>query len=187
MGKLFGLLNIFDMKFLYLINTRIKSNKLDKLLPLLTNIGSAAFTLIFTSTLVLFGRSRVKIAGIESVFALITSSIFVIFLKGRFTRPRPYWVIDNVNSFNMNLKDYSFPSGHTTAAFSLATVLSYNFPHFILLFMSIALIVGLSRIYLAVHFPTDVIMGIIIGVSFGLFNSSMIHPYFIYRFLELKF
>lgn len=187
MDKIFGLLNIFDLKFLYLINTKIKSNKLDKFVPLLTNIGSAAFTLIFTSALILIGRSRTKIAGIESLFALITSSIFVTYLKDKFTRPRPYWVIDNVNSFNLNLKDYSFPSGHTTAAFSLATVLSYNFPDFILFFMAIALIVGLSRIYLAVHFPTDVIMGIIIGVSFGLINSSMIHPYFIYRFLELKF
>ncbi|MDV3429638.1 MAG: phosphatase PAP2 family protein [Bacillota bacterium] len=179
MNKIYSLVNYCDLKLLYLINSRIKSSILDKLFPLITNLGSTAFTLLFSLSLILFGRDRVKAAGIESLFTLTTSSILVTYLKKRFTRPRPYWVIKNVNSFNLNLKDYSFPSGHTTAAFSIAAVLSINFPSMLILFTSIALIVGLSRIYLAVHFPTDVLIGIIIGISFGIFNCSVIYPYFI--------
>lgn len=179
MNKIYNLVSYCDLKLLYLINSRIKSNILDRFLPLITNLGSTAFTLLFSLSLILFGRDKVKATGIESLFALTTSSILVTYLKKKFTRPRPYWVIKDVNSFNLNLKDYSFPSGHTTAAFSIATVLSINFPSMLVAFASIALIVGLSRIYLAVHFPTDVLMGIIIGISFGIFNCSVIYPYFI--------
>ncbi|MFA6941120.1 MAG: phosphatase PAP2 family protein [Clostridiaceae bacterium] len=179
MNKIYSLVNYCDLKLLYLINSRIKSNILDKFVPAITNLGSAAFTLFFSLSLIFFGRDRVKTAGIESLFALTTSSILVTYLKKKFTRPRPYWVIKDVNSFNLNLKDYSFPSGHTTAAFSIASVLSINFPSLMMVFTSIALIVGLSRIYLAVHFPTDVLIGIIIGITFGIFNCSVIYPYFI--------
>jgi len=179
MDKIYSLLNYCDLKLFYLINSRIKSNILDRLIPIITNLGSAAFTLFLSLALILFGRDRLKTAGIETLFTLITSSIFVTYLKKKFTRPRPYWIIKDVNRFNINLKDYSFPSGHTTAAFSLASVLSINFPSMSVFFISIAVIVGLSRIYLAVHFPTDVIIGIIIGVSFGIFNCSLIHPCFV--------
>lgn len=179
MNKIFGLVNYCDLKLLYLINSRIKSNILDRLFPVITNLGSAAFTLFFSLSLILFGKDRVKAAGIEAILTLATSSILVTYLKKKFTRPRPYWVIKDVNSFNLNLKDYSFPSGHTTAAFSLAAVLSINFPGMMMIFMSAALLVGLSRIYLAVHFPTDVFIGMIIGISFGMINCSVIYPYFI--------
>jgi len=179
MDRINNLINYCDLKLLYLINSRIKSNILDKFVPLITNLGSAVFTLFFSFFLILFGRDRVKTAGIESLFTLTTSSVLVTYLKKKFTRPRPYWVIKDVNSFDLNLKDYSFPSGHTTAAFSIAAVLSINFPSMLIFFVSIALIVGLSRIYLAVHFPTDVLIGMIIGISFGIVNCSVIYPYFI--------
>lgn len=185
MSKIYSLVNNCDLKLLYIINSKIKSKILDRLIPVITNLGSTAFTVFLSLALILFGRDKVKTAGIEALFTLTTSSILVTYLKKKFTRPRPYWVIKDVNSFNINLKDYSFPSGHTTAAFSLATILSLNFPSFLLAFIAIALIVGLSRIYLAVHFPTDVFIGIIIGISFGIFNYLAIHPYFM-KSLELK-
>lgn len=187
MSKIYNFLTVSDKRLLHLINTKFKSNMLDKLIPLITNIGSAVFTLILTFLLIIFGSGKIRAAGVESFLTLFFSSICVTYLKNKFTRPRPYWVIKELNSFNIMLKDYSFPSGHTTAAFSLATVLSINFPGFMFLFISIALIVGFSRVYLAVHFPTDVIMGMVIGVSFGLINTLMIHPNLIYKIISLNY
>ncbi|MCJ7688768.1 MAG: phosphatase PAP2 family protein [Clostridiaceae bacterium] len=58
---------------------------------------------------------------------------------------------------------YSFPSGHTTGAFALAVIIALYFPMFGFITIPLACGVGISRMYIGVHYPTDVIMGIFIG------------------------
>jgi undecaprenyl-diphosphatase len=62
---------------------------------------------------------------------------------------------------------FSFPSGHTAAAFAMATLVSFHFPILTLPVIIWALLVGFSRIYLGVHYPTDILAGIVIGVTSG--------------------
>ncbi len=61
----------------------------------------------------------------------------------------------------------SFPSGHTTAVFSIAVVLAANFPQLNLLIKSVAGVVGLSRAYVGVHYPSDILTGALIGIYFS--------------------
>nr|WP_306301447.1 phosphatase PAP2 family protein [Clostridium arbusti] len=61
-------------------------------------------------------------------------------------------------------RSYSFPSGHTISSFAVAEVLSVYFTEYRLIFIGIAFLIALSRLYLYVHYPTDVIAGIIFGL-----------------------
>ncbi len=95
---------------------------------------------------------------------IIISSIISTILKKTIKRSRPvddYPYIENISSGG----SYSFPSGHTTEAFSLATSLSVVYPKWYVIAPSMlwASAVGYSRIDLGVHYPTDVIAGAIIG------------------------
>lgn len=75
----------------------------------------------------------------------------------------------------MRLLDrFSFPSGHTAGAFLMATVVSSFFPIMSAIFFTWAFLVGLSRIYLGVHYPTDVLAGMAVGICCGTTGISMI-------------
>lgn len=75
--------------------------------------------------------------------------------------------LDNINTFNVPLDFYSFPSGHTTAIFSINTVFSIYNPIMTVPLLIIAFVVGLSRLYLGVHYPSDVGVGLLIGILFA--------------------
>ncbi len=72
----------------------------------------------------------------------------------------------------IGIDDFSFPSGHTTAAFSSAVMTLLFYPNLAAPCLILALITGVSRIYLGVHFPTDVAVGAVIGstVSILIYN-----------------
>ena len=111
--------------------------------------------------------------GLEAIVALGISQAIVQILKRGFGRERPYKMVQNINTFEIDLKDFSFPSGHTTASFCMAATLAFNMPRMAVVLYIMAMIIGISRIYLAVHYPTDVLVGIILGVG----SSVIVHLY----------
>ncbi len=104
--------------------------------------------------------------------ALILSGIVGRILKHFFDRPRPLKemaaLIEShqvyIHVLGKELREYSFPSGHTLSAFSGATFLSILFKRWSPLFFSVAVLTGLSRIYVGAHFPIDVIGGMFVGI-----------------------
>ena len=165
----------FDDFFINLINSKIKNKYLDKIMYRVTDLGGAIFTSIFAMGLLVFGSKEIKMIGLEAMIALFFGQIFVQSLKRLLSRERPYKILEHLHTFGIELRDYSFPSGHTTASFSLATTLAVNLPKLAILVLLLALLIGMSRIYLGVHYPTDVVAGIILGV----FASLTIHIYFL--------
>ena len=95
-------------------------------------------------------------------------------IKEAVARPRPYQAYRTITNGGPSLRDYSFPSGHTTSAFTTATVLAYFLPAGAPLYYILAALVGLTRMVLGVHYPTDVLIGSIIGTVIPLFLLALL-------------
>ncbi|MDO4616241.1 MAG: phosphatase PAP2 family protein [Lachnospiraceae bacterium] len=108
--------------------------------------------------------------------AMLLSFLFCnVLLKNLVARTRPYEVIDGLILLAKKPKDYSFPSGHTSLSFACAAALLFTIPkqqHWIAVLLTIlAALIGFSRLYLGVHYPTDVLAGLILGCVCGKLGS----------------
>lgn len=95
-------------------------------------------------------------------------------MKNSFKRNRPQQAIQNFRSIIVPSDQFSFPSGHTSAAFMVATLLTAFYPLLSIVFYSWALAVAFSRVVLGVHFPTDTLMGMVLGISCAIFSLNYI-------------
>lgn len=172
-------LKSFDDYFINLINAKIKNRYLDIFMYRITDLGGVLFIGMFTFSLIIFGSTANKLVGVEALVVLTISQIIAHSLKRLMSRERPYKIIEQLNTFGIDLSDYSFPSGHTTASFSLATTLALNIPRVSYVVLFVAMVIAISRIYLGVHYPTDVAAGIILGVG-----CSIIVYFYLTRFVE---
>lgn len=163
-----------DTKVFVYFNKKMRCRILDFLMPRITHLGGAIFTMFLCFTLYTFGQKDTKIAAAEAFITVTGSQGIVQIFKRRIYRKRPYLVLPEVNTFwSKLLKDYSFPSGHTTAGFSLAVILSIYFPSYSVLTYSLATAVGISRVYTGMHYPSDVLSGAFIGTGFGLLTHAL--------------
>jgi membrane-associated phospholipid phosphatase len=118
------------------------------------------------------GRPREAIAGRLGLFAVIVASLSGQVLKNLFCRSRP--LAEKSGQFFVDFPCLgkgsgfiSFPSGHSVTAFALAFVLSRVYPRYASLFYGLAVLVAISRVYLAKHFPSDVVAGAAVGILAG--------------------
>lgn len=122
----------------------------------------------------IFSKPTFKAAGIETLIAHGIAALLSNGLKHLLGRPRPKFVHSGEWQFTPSWASGldSFPSGHTTASFALATVLAKRFPAFGPLCVSVAAFVALSRVLRGSHFPTDVFGGAVLGVLSGSIASA---------------
>lgn len=128
-------------------------------LPLLKGIGSLEG---------LYGLAHITITGLLCLF--IYSQ-----LKNRLVRQRPFISFPDIHAHTAPLDKYSFPSGHTMNAVNFAVLFSWAYPPLMYLVIPFALLVALSRVVLGMHYPTDVIVGAILGVAIS-WGSLLIFP-----------
>ncbi|MCD9024770.1 phosphatase PAP2 family protein [Cohnella silvisoli] len=156
-------------------NHTIRHTSLDRIFGLLTHIGGATFTILFTLSMALFAPSAWGTAGWQSMAALTASHIIAAIIKKKIQRPRPYLVLPQTKVGRNPLKDHSFPSGHTTAIFSIITPFLFVSHSLTFILIPLALNVGLSRIYMGLHYPSDCIAGCLLGTFSALFMVGLIH------------
>lgn len=163
-----------DAKIFVYFNQRMRCKALDLIMPRITHLGGAIFTLLLCFLLYIFGQKDTKTAATEAFITITGSQGIVQLFKRKIYRKRPYMVLPEVNLFwSRLLKDYSFPSGHTTAGFSMAVILSIYFPSYSILTYSLAAMVGISRIYTGMHYPSDVLSGAFLGTTFAYLTHSL--------------
>ncbi|MFC7442280.1 phosphatase PAP2 family protein [Laceyella putida] len=157
----------YDHSLIQLVNCHWKCRLLDWLMPRITHLGGPTATIGFLIVWYLFMPKDFKTWAVEGMIALAGSHLMVRLLKMFMPRIRPYLRLEHLHTFPNPLTDYSFPSGHTTAAFSVAVTFILHSTAFIYILLPYAVIVGFSRMYLALHYPTDVLIGTCLGSAFA--------------------
>ena len=141
---------------------------LDKIMCFITHFGDAGIVwIILTIVLLLIPKTRKS--GVIMAAALIVDVLLCnVLLKNLVARIRPYDVNPVIQVLVSKPKDFSFPSGHTAASFASVTALYLAGekklwkPALVL-----AILIACSRMYLYVHYPTDILGGIIFGILSG--------------------
>lgn len=133
----------------------------------ITRLGGAIFTITAAALLLFLSSGSFRLVAISSALSLALSHLPVQMVKKLFPRKRPYLTLEETKYPINPLKDHSFPSGHTTAAFSLMIPYMLYAPILSFVLLPIGLSVGLSRIYLGLHYPSDVLAGGLLGTLSG--------------------
>lgn len=164
----------FDFSILNYLQT-VRTDFFDFFFSTVTHLADKGiFWILAGLVLVCFAKTR-KTGG-TTLLALVFSVIVCnILLKNIVARPRPYtieeWSIikDAANELLVGLPDdWSFPSGHTSASFAAATAIFCCNKKWGIASYVLAVLIAFSRIYLYVHYPTDVIAAVIIGIAVGI-------------------
>jgi len=128
---------------------------------------------------IIFKKEHIRNSGVYGMSVIIAASFFVHLFKTAFERVRPDFsgvgvlsLIESPSVFDFGGRINSFPSGHTTVSFALAYALSRSYPKLSLFFYTIAATIGLSRIYLGSHYPSDVAGGALLGLGISMFLFS---------------
>jgi undecaprenyl-diphosphatase len=120
----------------------------------ISSVTAAAFPLVTRGPLMPEGR--------RAMATLVISHVIVQLVKRTVGRPRPARVLGEV-ALVVEPDQFSFPSGHAAAAMSVAIVYSFSFPALAGALIPIAMLVGVSRVCLGVHYPGDVLIGQLIA------------------------
>ncbi|MDO5418076.1 MAG: phosphatase PAP2 family protein [Lachnospiraceae bacterium] len=153
-----------EFSILYWIQ-RLRHPILDELMQAVTFLGDAGWIWILLGV-VLFCGKRTRRCGAAVLLSLLIG-FFVgnLMLKNLVGRSRPSWIDQSIALLIANPDDFSFPSGHTLAGFEAAvSVLLYDRRKGTAVLI-LAVVIGLSRLYLFVHFPSDVLAGALLGTG----------------------
>lgn len=162
-----------ELAILDWIQENLRSDAMDFIMSHITLLGNAGIMwIIIAAALILWKKYRPL--GLTMAAGLVSSLVVGnVILKNLFARPRPCWINDTVDLLIAMPEDYSFPSGHTLCSFISATIIfQYNRAWGIAAYILSGLI-AFSRMYLYVHFLTDVLAGVILGIAIGLLVSKI--------------
>jgi undecaprenyl-diphosphatase len=158
-------INKFDNYILSSIKKYGQNKYLDIVTPTITSMGNFGLIWIVIAAIISLDNTH-RLIGYIIIFTLILTTIFGEgIIKNIVRRVRPCNQHNNISLLISRPLSYSFPSGHTSSSFAASEVLSMYYPQYRFIFMAIAFLIALSRIYLYVHYPTDIIAGIILGTS----------------------
>ncbi len=176
-----------DGQILLFIQEYIRNPILNPVMIFVTTLGNTGIIWIILS-LILMVNKKTRRLGITCALSLIIM-LFInnIFIKNLVARTRPYEVIENLTILVSKPSDFSFPSGHTASSFAFTTVLlKETKSRWKYASLALAILIALSRLYVGVHYPTDVLGGLILGIAYAFIAVAIIHKVKLPEFLDSK-
>ena len=156
-----------EIEILNLIQ-HLRTPFLDETMRFVTSLGNFSIAWVMLAlVLILIPKTR-KIGLVVMVAVVLDSVLCNVILKNIFVRPRPCDVNTAINLLIPRPSGYSFPSGHTSASFAAVAALYFSGERKIWkAALALAILIAFSRMYLYVHYPTDVLGGIVCGIVCG--------------------
>lgn len=157
------------------IQEHLRVDVLTPVVVFLTHLGDGGRIWIFCALLLLVMK-RTRRTGAALTLSMVCNLLVTnVVLKNLFARIRPYEAVEGLRRVIEAQSDFSFPSGHTACSFAAAVVLFCMCPRKIgIPAMVLAVLISLSRLYVGVHFPTDILGGAIVGTLCALFACRII-------------
>ena len=147
----------------------------DVVVPLITRLGDAGIIWIILTVLLLIIPKTRKTGVIMMAALLVDVLLCNVFIKNLVARTRPFDVNTAVQLLVAKPRDYSFPSGHTAASFASVTALYLvGEKKMWKAALVLAVLIALSRLYLYVHYPTDIIGGVVFGSLSGYLGYKIV-------------
>lgn len=169
---------------LLFIQEYIRHPALTPFVKFITNLGNAGIFWIAVSLLLLVPKKTRKIGCMSFMALFVSLLINNLMLKNLVGRMRPYDCISSLTRLIPQQVDYSFPSGHTGSSFASAYVLYKGLPKKAgIAAVALAALIGLSRLYVGVHYPSDVLVGLFTGLASGYISVRIYHTYLEKRFV----
>ena len=165
-----------DFAILQYIQQHIANPLLDYVMIAITHLGDYGIMWI-ALCVILLAMPKTRRSGVMLAVAMVAGLVICnIVLKNAIARPRPFMV----DSFPILINPpmgYSFPSGHSCNSFVAATVIGMNYKRYRTVAFVMALLIAFSRVYLYVHYPSDVIAGAAIGAGIGYITVRLFGKY----------
>ncbi|MEH7235706.1 phosphatase PAP2 family protein [Bacillus sp. JJ1562] len=173
--KLFLSIYDADCRIFQKVNQHYDKKLLHFFFSKITFLGGATFTIITCLALAFLTTNQSRITAIASALSLAISHIPVHVIKKLYPRKRPYLIVEKSKFPLKALTDHSFPSGHTTAIFSVIIPFILYMPYLSIVLLPIGICVGLSRIFLGLHYPSDVMAGGLLGTASGVLSFIIVY------------
>lgn len=157
-----------DWSILHGIQNFLQCPFLDFLMPKITMLGSSGTIWLLAAGGLLCTKKYRKQGLVLLGGLLVGALVGNVLLKNFVARPRPCWLDASFPMLISIPKDFSFPSGHTLASTIGATILTGTDRRFGYVAIPLAVLIAFSRLYLYVHFPSDVLAGAVLGLCIGL-------------------
>ncbi len=171
-----------DESLLRFINITLANPVTDKAMPLITKEESwIIFYVLFWLSLVFTGGKRGAIAGILLLLLILITDQTSNFFKAYFQRIRPCNVITDLHMLVNCTQSFSMPSSHAVNNFAAATFLSHFYPKYRYALFTGAFIVAISRIFVGVHYPFDMLVGTALGIIIAMLLL------YVWKFINSKF
>lgn len=155
----------FENSILLFFQDNVRNPILNALLipfTLSNNAGIMCFVII---AIFLYFKKLRKVGILMSISLILEFVLNNLIIKNWVARIRPYEAIEGLKLIVGKATDYSFPSGHTGSAFALAVVVLMVMKRkYGIIALILAFLMGLSRLYVGIHYPSDVLGGLVLGV-----------------------
>ena len=169
-----------DKTLFYFCNKTLSNPVFDFIMPPITDwnqswVGISLSILLIILLLSKGGKKGRVVVALLIPLIILSDQVSSNFIKSLVARPRPCHIINGIQVLsNIHLivpcgAGYSFPSSHAVNNFAFATLISYFYPRIKWLVFSYACLMGFSRIYVGVHYPSDVIGGALLGIIYAIF------------------